>query len=324
MTLLVSINNLKVVNMNNTAKEKLLETIIRIDGAYAPSTIRAYKSNFEKFIAFCDDENLKALPADRVNVANYIKHLADGKLKSASIRIAIASISAIHRLNELYDPTTHPDVRIELRRMHRNLGRESQQAAGINAELLRKMVSATDISLRGVRDRALLHTAYDSMCRRSELVSLTMKDLVINHEDQTLKIKLRRSKTDQNGLGRWLHLSQEAQDAILSWIDEGEIEDGMLFRGVTRGQRITDSLSAAQINRIYKRLARKSNADQSVVQHISGHSTRVGAAQDLLTSGASLPMIMQRGRWSKADTVMRYIENTIGLDLSNQTRLASA
>ena len=37
---------------------------------------------------------------------------------------------------------------------------------------------------------------------------------------------------------------------------------------------------------------------------------RVGAAQDLLISGASLPMIMQRGRWTKADTVMRYIENT--------------
>ncbi len=38
------------------------------------------------------------------------------------------------------------------------------------------------------------------------------------------------------------------------------------------------------------------------------HSMRVGAAQDLLLSGASLPIIMNRGRWSKADTVMRYVE----------------
>lgn len=35
---------------------------------------------------------------------------------------------------------------------------------------------------------------------------------------------------------------------------------------------------------------------------------RVGAAQDLLLSGASLPTIMNRGRWSKTDTVMRYVE----------------
>ncbi len=37
---------------------------------------------------------------------------------------------------------------------------------------------------------------------------------------------------------------------------------------------------------------------------------RIGATQDLLIAGASLPMIMQGGRWSKTDTVMRYIENT--------------
>ena len=43
---------------------------------------------------------------------------------------------------------------------------------------------------------------------------------------------------------------------------------------------------------------------------ISGHSMRVGAAQDLLLSGASLPIMMNKGRWSKPDTVMRYVENT--------------
>jgi hypothetical protein len=37
---------------------------------------------------------------------------------------------------------------------------------------------------------------------------------------------------------------------------------------------------------------------------------RIRAIQGLLIAGASLPMIMQRGRWSMADTVMRYIENT--------------
>ena len=311
--------------MNNIIpKEILLKTLIKIEGAYAPSTIRAYKSNFEKFMEFCDNEGVKALPAERVNVASYIQHLAESKLRSASIRIAVASISAMHRLNEVYDPTTHPDVKIEMRRMHRKLGRESQQAEGINSALLRQMINATDDSLMGIRDRALLLTAYDTMCRRSELVSLSMKDLIINHQDLSLKIKLRRSKTDQDGLGRWLHLSKEAQAAILSWVDVANIVEGKLFRGVIHGQRIADNLSASQINRIFKRLARKSKADRSVVKHISGHSMRVGAAQDLLISGASLPMIMQRGRWSKADTVMRYVENTIGLDLSNQTRLASA
>ncbi len=158
--------------MNSTAKCKLSETIERIDGAYAPATIRAYRANFERFTDYCDQAHVIALPANEEDVAQYIKQLVQEKLKSASIRIAIASISAIHRLNQYLDPTAHPSVKLEMRRMHRSLGRESKQAAGINHDLLNKMLQATDNSLRSFRDRALLMTSYDTMCRRSELVSL--------------------------------------------------------------------------------------------------------------------------------------------------------
>jgi integrase len=68
-------------------------------------------------------------------------------------------------------------------------------------------------------------------------------------------------------------------------------------------------LNSGQVNRIYKRIARNAGLDELVIKGISGHSMRVGAAQDLLNSGASMPIIMQRGRWSKTDTVMRYLEH---------------
>ena len=50
---------------------------------------------------------------------------------------------------------------------------------------------------------------------------------------------------------------------------------------------------------------------KEVVEHISGHSIRVGAAQDLCLQGLSLPQIMAKGRWVKTETLMRYIEHTI-------------
>ena len=152
--------------MNNTARDCLQATIKKIDGAYAPVTIRAYKSNFENFIKFCDENNMAALPASSEIVANYIKKLSI-QLKSSSIKIAVASISALHNLNSLKDPTQHTDVKIEMRRMYRTLGRYAKQAYGINKDLLDKMVAATDNSLRGVRDKAILLVAYDSLCRRS-------------------------------------------------------------------------------------------------------------------------------------------------------------
>lgn len=166
--------------MNPTANKLLKETLVLIDGAYAPSTIRAYKTNFEQFIHFCDDGAVSSLPAKPQIVTRYISKLSGSGLKSSSIRISIAAISCIHKLNSLDDPTQHPTVKIELRRMHRTLGRCSQQAFGITAPILEKMLWATTDNIRGMRDRALLLLAYDSMCRRSELVSLKIEDIKVD------------------------------------------------------------------------------------------------------------------------------------------------
>ncbi len=294
--------------INDTSNIQLKETIERIDGAYAPATIRAYKSNFERFIEFCQNESLLAIPANQETVASYIKTLSNGKLKSASIRIAVASISAVHRLNEYPDPVNFPNVKIELRKMHRKLGRGSKQAMGINLETLDKMLKYTDRSLTGLRDRAILLTAYDGLCRRSEVVDLRVED-ISRGRDNLIKIKLRRSKTDQDGIGRWINLKIETQLAIIDWLNISGIKTGKLFRGINKGGHISDGLDASQINRIYKKLASRCEMKYEIIKKISGHSLRVGAAQDLLLSGASLPLIMTKGRWSKADTMMRYIEN---------------
>lgn len=81
----------------------------------------------------------------------------------------------------------------------------------------------------------------------------------------------------------------------------------MLFCGLNRSFDLRLNIGAGQINGIYNGIARKAGLDELEIKGISGHSMRVGAALDLLHSGASMPIIMQRGRWSKTDTVMRYI-----------------
>jgi hypothetical protein len=50
-------------------------------------------------------------------------------------------------------------------------------------------------------------------------------------------------------------------------------------------------------------LAAGLTADETA--RISGHSTRVGSAQDMLRYGEQLPSIMQAGRWKTAEMVGR-------------------
>lgn len=294
------------------AVKLLQETIIKIEGAYAPSTIRAYRTDFSDFINFCNERSEKALPAKPNLITEYICELTGSGRSSASIRRALCGLSAIHRLNRFDDPTKDPDVSLEMRRMHRKLGRSPKQAGSINADTLDKLLLATDKSIRGIRDRALLLVAYDTLCRRSELVSLQVKDVTINLKNgiETSSILLRKSKTDQDSTGKWLHLSQRAYQALMDWMKELPKEQEYLMVGIDRGGQISRSnLGPGQVNRIYKRIARNAGLDELVIQGISGHSMRVGAAQDLLSRGASMPIIMQRGRWSKTDTVMRYLEH---------------
>jgi hypothetical protein len=97
---------------------------------------------------------------------------------------------------------------------------------------------------------------------------------------------------------------------LAEWIQKLPEGQEMLYCGLNRALDISPQIGAGQINRIYKKIARKAGLDEMVIEAISGHSIRVGAAQDLLNSGASMPIIMQRGRWSKTDTVMRYVEHS--------------
>ena len=128
------------MNNKNNAVNLLRQTIEKIDGAYSPATIRAYRVDFGEFIRFSNGINEAALPAQPHSVVNFIIKLTNSGRSSASIRRAIAGLASVHMLNRFTDPTKDPDVMLEMRRMQRKLGRASHQALGVTAEILEKNV----------------------------------------------------------------------------------------------------------------------------------------------------------------------------------------
>lgn len=293
--------------MNDTCILKLHGLLLHIDGAYSPNTLRAYKADMMEFITYCDKTGDCALPAAAKTVADFLMQTVPQGIKSSTIRRKVSSISAIHRLSCLDDPTKHPEVKITQRKIFRQLGTRFDQAYPITRTLLETLQDVCGQDLHGLRDRALLCVAYDSMRRRSELTSLRFNDIEWL-ADGSASILLRRSKTDQQGTGKWIHVSTATSNALLSWVTAAHISDGLVFRGIRSSGAITEGLCESRVSRIYKTLARKAGLEDAIIQRISGHSMRVGGAHDLLTAGASLPQIMIKGGWAKTDTVMRYVE----------------
>jgi integrase/recombinase XerD len=93
------------------------------------------------------------------------------------VRRYVSTIGRAHRASEVADPTTSEDVRLALKEMGRNSNARQKQARGLVWAEIEVFLSIEPRNLRDIRDRALVAVAYDTMCRREELVSLLVEDV---------------------------------------------------------------------------------------------------------------------------------------------------
>lgn len=168
--------------------------------------------------------------------------------------------------------------------------------------MLDKMLHVCGDDLRENRNRMILLLVRTTLRRRSELTSLRVVDLTSCGDGHSL-ILLRQPKTNQTWEGLLLALDDETTLAVEHWIELAGIRDGFLLRGIL-GKRLNQALNSGQISHVCKSLVVKADLDP---KQISGRSTRIGGAQDLLDGGASIGQTMAKVEWSKFDTVMRYV-----------------
>jgi site-specific recombinase XerD len=101
----------------------------RLEGAYAPSTLRGYHSDIQKFTDWCALERLEPFPAKVTTVSQFIAPQGVD-LRPDSVRRCLCAIRKVHHLLRLPDPTTDEDVNLAMRRLKRSkLGRPRQAKA---------------------------------------------------------------------------------------------------------------------------------------------------------------------------------------------------
>lgn len=278
-----------------------------MEGAYSTNTIRCYRADFTIFEAWCRQERRAALPATPETVADFV--LAQSKSAApATVSRRRAAIAKVHRLLKFDSPVGTEEVNLATRTVFRQKGRRQDQALGLTSSLKQKLIRACPADLRGLRDRALIAVGYDTLCRRAELVQLQIDDLTTKR-DGSGTILVRKSKADQFGDGRLAYLSAEALMHLHRWLGAANLDSGPIFRGIRGTQLMPDALHPYSVARVLKDLARDASLDKALIAKLSGHSMRVGAAQDMAAAGIDLGAIMHAGGWKSPDMVMRYIEH---------------
>ncbi len=276
-------------------------------GTMAPETIRAMQRAFEAFSTWCGKAHYVALPTTALVVGAYVDELAKTGRKPAGIRQSVWAIGALHRLANQSNPTKAEVVLQAVKRASRQIGTRQQQVAPVNSYELRRILETAGSRPIDQRDLALVLVMRDLLARRSEAVALDVEDITYD-PDGSGTIIIRRSKTDQTGQGRELYLSPLAVDQLRLWIDTAGLTQGAVFRVVDKTGRPGDRLQASEVARIIKRLARNAGLPETIVARMSGHSCRVGMAQDLVAAGADVVGLMQAGRWKSMQMPARYSE----------------
>ncbi len=174
-------------------------TMAYAEAEKAAATRAAYASDWRDFVAWCAGKGATPLPAHVGIVAAYLSRLADRGLKASTIGRRAAAISHRHKLAGHEPPTASEGVRATLRGIRRTIGAAAQGKSPATADVLTAMLALCPATLAGHRDRALLALGFAGAFRRSELVALEVADL--SEVPDGLRVRIRRSKTDQEGQG---------------------------------------------------------------------------------------------------------------------------
>lgn len=275
--------------------------------AFAASTRRAYLSNWDAFRSWAEGERLVSAPASPETVAAHLARLAN-TVGPATLRIRRTAIGAVHRAAGLPDPASSELVKRTLAGLVRRAAYVPRQAAPLTSVSLaavrataclpregggrkrRRRETEADARRRGLADIALCSVMRDALLRRSEAAALTWADIA-SEGDGSGRLTIRRSKTDSVGVGAVQYLGHQAMADLVAIRPSDAHPTDSVF-----------GISATQINRRIAAAARTANLEGS----FSGHSPRVGMAQDLAARGAALPELMQAGRWSSSSMPARY------------------
>ena len=291
----------------------------------APATRLAYSAGWAGWEAGCAAHERQALPAAPEDLVGWLTTVAfaggEPRLAPGTCAQRLCAVAHRHRTTldaageALADPTAHPAVRRWLRGYRRRVtsrrGGGPRQAAPLTAEAaaaIRATATAPrtgpggrtetpEAALhRGLADRVIDGLLRDGLLRRGEAAALRWGDLA-GADDGAGVITVRRSKTDPDGAGEVLWISPQTMRDIAAW------RELLGAFGVDVGATAPlIGLSAASIAR---RLAAAGEA-AGLPHRLSGHSGRVGMAQDLVAHGLDLAATMQAGRWSTPNEVARY------------------
>ncbi|GER23313.1 integrase [Zafaria cholistanensis] len=322
-----------------------------LESSISPATKRAYASDWRSFAAWCAAKGYPPLPASAETVIAYLSEAAatvrpDGGWAYAvsTLTRRAAAINAAHVSAGVPAPGAGGQVARALLAIRRERTQGPRRVDPLLTDdlkiLLRALADTTwPGAVAATRDAAVLLAGFAGAFRRSELAALNLSDVIPSRHDG-VHLRVRRSKTDQEGAGlvkalpfghdpltcapcalyRWMDLltavdgaggrvalmravrDMNAQETHVCRRERARTDsEAPLFRSLAGGGAVKDArMSGHAVNEMLKRRAAAAGLDPT---RYGGHSLRAGFVTQAFRAGADSRAI-RRQTGHRSDTVL--------------------
>ncbi|GAC1500015.1 MAG: site-specific integrase [Vulcanimicrobiaceae bacterium] len=251
----------------------------------------------------------RPLPASPDTLALWATAMLSARHKISSVELRITGVVHQHRIAGHPSPLAGGLIRQVINGARRLRRETPNQKRALTTDQLWKISRCIDKSTTaGLRNRAILVFGFAGGFRRSEMAALDVCDLTF--VSKGVSVFLRRSKTDQEGRGRYVGIFRGAcadtcpVRTLLAWIAVRGEHPGPLFPAVTNRGVITEKrLQPDGMVEVIKRCVRLIGLDAHLY---AGHSLRSGYVTTAAENGASAMSIMTQTGHKTVDMVHRY------------------
>lgn len=281
-----------------------LRNVIR-DSRYRASSRAVYNRHAEQYVAFCRDYGLDPWPCTYDTLSVFFTfHLSAGLSVTSlpSIQSALKAENRSQRFDWL-SPLDKDLMRDFMTGAQKAFPRSPRRKLPITLDILTRLTqqvlrATPPLSASSLRFLAMAWVAHDALLRFSELLQLEAKDVVWNHDDGTVALILRQTKT-----------STDPQ--VVHLVDYGEFSGYRIFAHYWNLHRFHEQPGTARLftdsrgsspyvfKNSFLRLLEYylERAGVPEPRRYSGHSFRSGGATDLWDARVSPRLIQLIGRW---------------------------
>ncbi|MBR3226256.1 MAG: tyrosine-type recombinase/integrase, partial [Atopobiaceae bacterium] len=245
-------------------------------------TVRAYESDLNAFLLWCEREGVMPLLASRSDMRAYLASLARGGYASKTVNRRISALKTFYSWCELEGACSAAAVAsIKGRKLPKVLPKTMT-----DADLARLMDTCDMGTSEGIRDRAFLELLYATGARISEAADLRPKD--VDYEQKQVRLFGKRSKE------RIVPMHDLALRVMREYVDHARLDLMAARRQEGHAQALFVStrgndMGADALRRVFRQHVVLADLDPELTPHAVRHSF----ATELLDGGADLKAVQE-------------------------------